>query len=56
MTVSGHNKLKMLKIVSLVCVSSETHNLQRVFRCIFYTKGEVIVPGVRPIPIVLGNF
>ena len=39
MMVSVYNKLKMLKIVSLVCVSSETHDLQRVFRCILDTKG-----------------
>ena len=37
-------------LISLACISSETHNLQRVFLCILYTmggggEGGVIVPG-----------
>ena len=31
--------LKTLLFISLACVSSETHNLQRVFRRILYTNG-----------------
>ena len=55
MTVSVHNKLKMLKIVSLVCVSSETHNLQRVFRCIFYTKGRSLCQAFLAETVETGN-
>ena len=37
---------KVLLLVSLFCVSSETHNLETSSLCIYATKGGVNVPGI----------
>ena len=38
--------LNPVRLISLAWVSSETHDLQRIFRRIYDTKGGVFVPGL----------
>ena len=47
--------LRMTRVISIACISSETHNLQPVFLCVYDTKGGSLCQVFQAETVETGN-
>ena len=47
--------LRMTRVINLACISSETHNLQPVFLCIYDIKGGSLCQAFQAETVETGN-